>query len=209
MDFDRLSADYKNSLATATNKYHEALAGGPAISYLEARGITAEVASTFRLGYVSEPEVGHEASKGRLAIPFLSPTGVVDLRFRAIDDVQPKYLGTGGSRTHLFNVRDLHTGSRYVAICEGELDTVVMSGLVGVPALGITGVSNWKSHYKHCFADFDRVFIVMDGDEPGRNAARKLRGELSNSVIVDLQEGDVNECFLGKGADYIKERLGL
>ena len=209
MDFPRLSTEQRNSLEKTTSKYHTALDGSPAISYLEKRGIPIDVANGFRLGYVSEPEVGHEQVEGRLAIPYLTPTGVVDIRFRAIGKDEPKYLGLGGTRVHLFNARALHEPEPYVAICEGALDAVVLSGLCGVPAVAIAGVSNWKSHFRYCFVDYEIVFVLMDPDEPGREAARKVRSELSGGTIISLNGGDVNETYLKHGRDYIRKALGL
>ena len=219
MHFERLSDEQRRSLDRATKRYAEALEGSPAISWLEDRGIPADVARTFRLGYVDEPEVGHEQAQGALAIPYVTPSGVVGMRFRYLDDRKGKYWQPPGSRTRLYGVENLHLGEPYIALCEGELDALVMTALCDVPAVGLPGVSNWKPHFKRLFEDYETVFIVMDfwkrdegeivEDGAGRVAAEKLRSELPNGVIVDLGIGDVNEAFLEEGPEYVRERLGL
>jgi len=37
----------------------------------------------FHLGVVVDPLPGHEQFLGRVAIPYVTPSGVVDIRFRA------------------------------------------------------------------------------------------------------------------------------
>ncbi len=47
----------------------------------------------FRLGFVANPETGHEIYQGKLAIPYITPSGVIDIRFRSLNnDSGPKYL---------------------------------------------------------------------------------------------------------------------
>jgi hypothetical protein len=83
-------------------------------SYLKSRGIPIEVARLAQLGVVEEPEVGHEAYIGRLSIPYITKTGVVDLRFRSLNPaVEPKYMGMTGAETRMFNVLDIEKASRF------------------------------------------------------------------------------------------------
>lgn len=210
MDFARLSKEQRRSLERATKNYEESLEGDP-LTWLEERGITEKVARTFRLGLVEEPEIGHEQAKGRLAIPYLTPKGVVSIRFRTLDeDEEPKYWQPSGSPTHLFNVQDLHGSHEHIAITEGELDSLVLSALCDVPAVGIPGATNWKPHWRRIFYDYAEVFIVMDGDKAGRAAANKLKEHLPNGVVIDIGEGlDINDAYLEEGADYVRGRLGL
>lgn len=190
-------------------RYHATLEEG-AGAYLADRGVTAGTAARFLLGYVSNPMLGDEDYKGRLSIPYLTPTGVVDIRFRVLVGDGPKYLGKPGAKTHLFNVNDLHTPSRVIAICEGELDAVIMSGECGVPAVGVPGATNWKDHYSLLFEDYDRVLVVCDGDQAGREFGKKVAREVEGALVIHMPEGmDVNEVFLQEGTDGVRGRLGL
>ncbi len=59
----------------------------------------------FHLGVVDNPSPGHEGYKGKLVIPYITPSGVVDLRFRSIKGEDPKYIGLPGAKTTMFNAQ--------------------------------------------------------------------------------------------------------
>ena len=113
-------------LERATAKYQANIY--QAEDYLRSRGIPIEVARLARLGVVVEAEVGHEIYTGRLSIPYITKSGVVDLRFRSLNPaVEPKYMGLTGVDTKMYNVLDIERAGDYIGICEGELDTITMS----------------------------------------------------------------------------------
>ena len=208
-----LNAEQRNLLTEAAEKYCNSLTP-QAASYLEARGITAEVAHTFRLGSVVEPSAGHEHAVGRLSIPYLTPAGVVGIKFRSIDDTTPKYLWPSGQKIGLYNVLDLHCYSDTIAICEGEIDTIVASGIVGIPAVGVAGVSQWKPWFPKLFESYTRILIFADNDvkedgtNPGQELARRIKEDLDKATIVQLPPNmDVNEIYLQLGKDWFTERL--
>ena len=148
------SASQRESLTKAAKHYHSALE--VAEDYLLARGLTIGQATRMGLGVVQEPLTGHEQYRGRLSIPYVTKAGVVDLRFRSLDPaIEPKYMGLTGATTHLYNVGALFKAASFIEICEGELDTITMDCAVGVPAVGVPGVNNWKPHYTRLFADFE------------------------------------------------------
>jgi len=208
-----LNAEQRNLLTEAAEKYCNSLTP-QAASYLEARGITAEVAHTFRLGSVVEPSAGHEHAVGRLSIPYLTPAGVVGIKFRSIDDTTPKYLWPSGQKIGLYNVLDLHRYSDTIAICEGEIDTIVASGIVGIPAVGVAGVSQWKPWFPKLFESYSRILIFADNDvkedgtNPGQELARRIKEDLDKATIVQLPPNmDVNEIYLQLGKNWFDERL--
>src|SRR5687767_9119586 len=94
----------RESLEAACRTYEEAMPGSPAEVYLKGRGLdpTSKALASFRLGYVDSPVVGHEQYRGRLAIPYLTASGITDLRFRSVpvpvaDEGAPKYLSLPGA----------------------------------------------------------------------------------------------------------------
>jgi DNA primase len=178
--------------------------------YLASRGITREAARLARLGVVEEPEVGHEAFTGRLSIPYITKTGVVDLRFRALHPaIEPKYMGMTGAETKMYNVLDIERAGDFIAICEGEIDTLTLSSLVGIPCVGVPGANSWKRHYTRLLADFERVFVFADGDQPGKEFATSLARELP-VAIVQLPDGyDVNSMYVQEGSSYFYDKAGL
>jgi DNA primase len=178
--------------------------------YLASRGITREAARLARFGVVEEPEIGHEAFQGRLSIPYITKTGVVDLRFRSLNPaVEPKYMGMAGVDTRMYNVLDIEYAGDWIGVCEGELDTLTMSKLVGIPCVGVPGANSWKKHYTRLLADFERIFVFADGDAPGREFAASLSRELPVTTVSFGDGEDVNSIYIRHGADYIREKMGL
>ena len=207
------SDEQPSSLETATRAYEEDLEA--VLPYLADRGIDETAARTHRLGYVARPRVGHEQMVGRLAIPFRTRAGVRTIRFRALDDSQPKYLSLPGDRGRMFNPSALFD-TDLAAICEGELDAVVCSSVVGVPAVGVPGVSAWKPHFPRMFAGIPRVLVVIDHDvkENGRNPGRELGDRVANAldqaVIITPPEGmDLTDWVLQDGVEIVRKGMGL
>ena len=202
------NASQKDLLDKATTKYAESIS--QAEGYLKSRGIPLEVARLVSLGVVAEPEVGHEAFVGRLSIPYITKTGVVDLRFRSLNPaVEPKYMGMTGAETKMYNVLDVERAGDYIGVCEGEIDTLTISRCVGIPCVGVPGANSWKKHYTRLLADFERVFVFADGDQPGTEFARSLARELP-VTIIQLPDGqDVNSMFVQEGAGYFHQKMDL
>ena len=202
------SHSQKELLGRATERYAENIYQAEA--YLKQRGIPLEVARLARLGVVAEPETGHEAFVGRLSIPYVTKTGVVDLRFRSLNPaVEPKYMGLTGAETKMYNVLDVEKAGDFIGVCEGELDTLTMSACIGIPCIGVPGANSWKRHYTRLLADFERVFVFADGDQPGTEFARSLARELP-VTIVQLPDGeDVNSMYVQHGAEYIRTKVEL
>ena len=204
----RLSKSQKELLEKATESYAQNLQ--EIVPYLQSRGITEQTAIMFRLGFVREPEMGHEPYVGKLAIPYLTPTGVIDIRFRSLNsDGGPKYMSRPGATTHIYNINALSNDSDVLAICEGELDTVVATQ-AGFSAVGLPGANNWKSFYNRVLADWAKVVLLCDGDNAGREMAKHLSRELDNVFPVFMPEGqDVNDVYLLEGADGLRKRAGV
>lgn len=207
-----LSLAQKQSLEEAVSTY-EALIDGAA-RYLTSRGISKAAAVTRRLGYVAPGSavIGHEQYEGRLAIPYLTPTGIVDVRFRSTDPLSeaPKYMGRPGVETTVYGVLAFQVDSPYIAVCEGELDALVLQEECGIPAVGVPGANGWKGYYRRAFEDYDRVFVFADGDHAGREFGKKVASVLDTAVVVQMPEGhDVNSLFVAEGADAVRERAGL
>ena len=207
-------------MTTAAARYHEnveALA-----SFLRARGISREAAIASRLGSVSDPMPGHEKVVGFMSIPYRVPSGVVAMKFRCIADHKCKDAGCqrydqpAGQKVHLFNAGVLATTKAdVVAVCEGELDAILCTHELGIPAVG-TAAGTWLEHYPRCFADFEEVIIIADhdvkpdGSSPGIKHAKKVQSTLSRSRIVTPPAGmDLGEWFLTAGREAVLRGIGL
>lgn len=205
----KLSASQRESLERATANYYSSVV--LAQEYLEGRGLDGATVAMYRLGYVETPEVGHEQFVGRLAIPYLTPAGVVDIRFRDLSgESKAKYLGLDGVKTGMFGVMALTLDSDAIAITEGELDAVTLTARCGIPAVGIPGAQGWKPHYGKCLQDFERVYVFCDGDKTGRDFGKTVAREIRYATTIHLPEGeDVNSMYVKEGAEALRVRVGL
>ena len=203
----RLSSSQKNFLLQATQRYAAKIE--LAEEYLLSRQLSVEEAKVFHLGVVEDPLPGHEAYIGRLAIPYITPSGVVDIRFRGINNEDPKYMGLVGAKTTMFNTQACFVADKYICVTEGEFDCIMMSVKTLHPTIGIPGANNWKPHYAKILDDFDTVIVLADGDAAGLEFGKKISRELGNVNIVSMPEGeDVNSMMIKKGSGWIDERIG-
>ena len=210
-----LSNVQMKSLLEAANHYSQNL-NEATLSYLEGRGISEDVAREFKLGTITDPIAGHDMYKGWLSIPYITAMGLcVGFKFRRLDNGSPKYGSPLGQKAHLYNVTDTMVDAGSIVICEGELDALIVSGLCNIPAVGVPGVAAWKPHFARLFTGFDSVYIIgdndlkEDGSNPGAEFAKRVAGELTNGVIVQLPPGmDLNELYLAQGPESIEHLVG-
>lgn len=201
-------------LESATETYYRSLPGSPAAEYLEKeRGLSGDSAMRFRLGYVAEPLVGHEYLSGRLAIPYLTRSGVVSLKFRRLGEMDgPKYLYASGTvAKRIFNPNALFDDRPFICICEGELDAITAEQC-GLPAVGIAGVDNWQPYFARVFAGYEDVFLLGDNDDKGQgeNFAHALAKLVPNSKVVLMPDGhDVNSLVLEQGPEALLRKVGI
>jgi DNA primase len=201
-------------LLEAAQRYAQAISP-EVLDVLAARGISELVAAKFQLGTVYEPHNGHEMHEGWLSIPYITASGsCVGFKFRRIDDGKPKYGSPTGQKAHLYNVCDITIDSPHIVVCEGELDAVVTSGVLGIPAVGVPGVAAWKPHFPKLFNGYETIYVVgdndikEDGSNPGAEFAKRVANEVMNSVIVTLPPGmDINDYYLVHGADATRALL--
>lgn len=210
----------KRSLEEATSLYESRLPGSVAEKYLLNRGITSEVMTSFRLGFVgSDPFPGHEFKEGRLAIPYISPTGIVNIRFRAVPkdgeiggpEESPKMLSLANTGTMLYNTRAFQENSQIMAICEGESDTWTASQLL--PSVGVPGAKNWEKirNVARAFR-FRTVIILADNDDKGdgKKFAEEVQADIRGSRILLMPSGyDVNSFVKDHGLDALKSKMGI
>lgn len=182
--------------------YEEALWESPvALDWLHARGLDQETILRFSLGWTGE-EGKYRRS---VVIPYFAGTNeLVALRYRSLDpNAQAKYRDHYGEKGHLFNVGSLR--NPVVHLTEGEFDAMILEQQ-GFNAVGVPGVHRFKEEWRWLFLGCD-IRIVMDGDQPGQEAAERLSGIIepyANRVdVIDLPEGeDVSSMF-------VKDREGL
>ena len=202
----RLSNSQRQFLLQATTEYANHI--DQAADYLATRGLSVEEAKKFHLGVVDNPLPGHEGYKGKLVIPYTTPSGVVDLRFRSIHGEDPKYIGLPGAKTTMFNAQAVLTAEQYICVTEGEIDCITVSVKTEHPAVGIPGANNWKTFYTKILDDFETVIVLADGDSPGLEFGKKISRELGNVNIVQMPEGhDVNSVVMQEGIGFLEDKI--
>lgn len=211
--FERAATQYQRDLASDTS----------AQEYLLSRGIGQQAAVTYRLGVLRNPLLGHEQFASRLAIPYITPNGIVTFSFRCLaghvckDTVVgqtregkpkhcPKYRAPLGAERTLYNVLDFKKDTDTVYVCEGELDAMTLS-LCGFAAVAVPGVSNWKDHYARCFSDYTNVFVVADGDEAGYRLGAFLSTEIKARAVRPPKGEDVNSIYSKGGTNAVQQWL--
>ena len=208
-----LTREQRSLLESQTSRYQSNLY--VAAEYLDGRGITEDTAVWARLGVVDEPIHGDsDAAYNRLAIPYITRSGVVDLRYRCIREHDcgevgcAKYLGSPGATLRLYGVEDLITAGDTLAVTEGELDRLILRQL-GYSSVGLPGAESWKRHWHRLFEDFSRLVVFGDGDSAGHRFIRKFMDEFPGSVeSVHLVDGeDVNSMYLLEGREYFDRVL--
>ena len=157
---------------------------------------------------------GHEHAIGALSIPYITGSGVVGVKFRKIDGSSPKYIWPTGQKIGMFNVSDLMNDSDSIGICEGELDTIILSSMCDIPAVGVAGVSQWKEWFPMMLEGYKNVFIFADNDvkedgrNPGQELAKRIKEDLNHAIIINLPPNkDVNDIYLSEGADWFKGKV--
>ena len=201
-------------LLEAAQRYAQAISP-EALAVLDARGISEVVAAKYQIGTITEPINGHEMYEGWISIPYITASGsCVGFKFRRLDDGKPKYGSPTGQKAHLYNVADITIMKPYVVVCEGELDTIIVSGVLGIPAVGVPGVAAWKSHFPKLFGGYETVYVVgdndvkEDGSNPGAEFAKRVANEVMNSTIVTLPPNmDINDYYLAHGAKATRKLL--
>jgi DNA primase len=160
--------------------------------YLAERGIDRATAVEFGVGFYARPGL----MSGRIVIPIHNGRGeIVAYAGRASDGGVPKYkLPTGFHKSfELFNLhRVLAAGHKTVIVVEGYFDCmrVHQAGFPGVVAL--MGASLSAPQESTLLERFDRVILLLDGDETGREGSRTIAARLSGRcslATVELPDG--------------------
>lgn len=156
--------------------------------YLAERGISKETAETFGVGFYS----GKGSMNGRVVIPIHNEHGeLVAYAGRAIDGSEPKYRFPAGfhKSLELFNLHRV-TGPEVIVV-EGFFDCMKLHQS-GFTAVALMGCSLSEAQEELLATKFERVMVMLDGDEAGQQGAAEILGRLALRLwvrCVTLPEG--------------------
>lgn len=155
----------------------------------------------------------------RIVIPIFTERGIAGFSGRCFYQSQQKYINT--KKTLLYNKSDLlyplayskkHMYSNYCILVEGYFDALALiaSGIRNVVALCGTALS--KNQINLIRRWTDTVKILLDGDEAGQLAARRIHTSLlesrMNSSIITLPTGFDPDTFIAEhGSNSLKTLL--
>jgi DNA primase len=155
-------------------------------AYVRSRGLSTETARYFGVGYYG----GNGFLRGRIVIPIHNEQGeLVAYSGRATGETGPKYrLPTGFRKSQvLFNLHRVlaRDDDRTLVLVEGFFDTFKLhqAGLRNVAALMGSRLSDGQA--KLILQHFDRIILMLDGDEAGRAGATAAVAALSPFLAVD------------------------
>lgn len=203
-----LSKERRRFLERATLRYQDHL--DEAAGFLEGRGINLEFAKDAGLGVVRGAEALHQDYEGRLAIPYLTDAGPMNMTFRCLREHDCKmqgcikYMKMKGWPDRLYGVQYYGVADEWIAVAEGEIDAMILQQ-AGIPAVGVPGAEVFKDKWANVFEDFSRVYIFSDGDKAGKDMLDKWRDRVDTAIIdARMPDGeDVNSMFLKKGAEFL------
>jgi DNA primase len=160
----------------------------------------------------------YEFFRSRITIPIISSGVIVGFSGRRINEnIQPKYLNSDTSFLYdksctlygLWQCLDTILEKRTVILVEGYFDmlTLYSYGINNVVALCGTSLSSYQKTLLTTVADC--VYILLDGDKAGRDAAKKISKTLKNSKLISIPSGDPDEYIKENGIDAFKTLLEL
>jgi DNA primase len=200
-------------LAAAVELYHNRLLADPAaLTYVAGRGLEWSTLERCRVGYASGDELtaylrwrrlpaqaavrvgllgrdGRELLAGRVVVPEIRRGEPLWLVGRTIgaDSGGPKYLGLPGAKPLLG--WEAAPGSPMVILVEGVFDWLTLVQW-GFPALALVGTRVRPEVLRALGARFERVYLALDADDAGREAAAALAGALGpRAATVRLPDG--------------------
>lgn len=152
--------------------------------YLASRGVTPQTIRTFGLGLYT----GKGLLRGRIVIPIHNASGeLIAYAGRAIDGQEPKYRFPAGFRKSLvlFNLhRARATGARTVIVVEGFFDTLTVHQASCPAAVALMGSTLSRHQADLLCTHFDRVLLMLDGDEAGRQGTASITNVLAARIPV-------------------------
>jgi twinkle protein len=185
-----------------------------ALDYLtQDRNIPGEILTKYRVA----------SENKRIVFPFLLPDGTLALaKLRDPEDGARTVPSEGECEPILFGWQAIPDDARQVVLTEGEIDALSWAAY-GFPAMSVP-FGGGKGEGKHRWIEgdyermdrFDRIYLSMDMDEVGEQAAEYISSRLGRHRCyrVKLPRKDANQCLVegispDEMASFIREAQPL
>lgn len=172
------------------------------IKEIRARGITSDTCRKY--GYfITKDDHGHP-----IQVANYQKDGKVI--FQKTRDKDKNFI-VRGHQEKIFWGQHLFSGGKKLVITEGEIDCLTVSQIQGnkYPVVSIPGgCKSTKETIKaniDWLSNFDEVILMLDMDDPGRQAVKEASGILPphKLKVASLPLKDPNECLLAGRADEV------
>lgn len=187
--------------------------GGTAALYIQSRGISAETAQAFRVGGNDRGEVVFPYFENEAAFCDKQPTFIKYRPARKLNRGEGKARREKDTKPVLFGMHLCKPENGMLYIFEGEFDC-----MAGYQAHGGNCVSvpsgckdfTWLETCTDFLAQYGRVAVIGDNDDPGREMLRELSQKLEAAVYLPdfaLYGGckDANEVLFRHGPERLRE----
>lgn len=178
--------------------------------YLASRGITRETAEAFR---VSDAVVWHHDENREIpaiAFPYIRNGELLQVKRIGVErpDGKKLIMAEADCEPCLFGWQALDKSARVLVLCEGEIDCMSYAQM-GLPALSVPfgggkgAKQQWIEYEYHNLDRFDEIWLSLDNDDVGREAAKEIARRLGEHRcrLVELPHKDINECVMA-GMDF-------
>jgi len=198
-----LSRTRIESAQTKTYKKPEPPEGRRAVSaaqdvelFFAGRGISQETLTAFKI-----------VAKGNdtAVFPFFRGDEVVHIQYRSVRE--KKFWASDGTEMILFGWQAVPPMAREVIITEGPMDALAWyeygyTALSVPQGAGTNGKNAWIERQFKEMERFDKIYICMDKDEPGKAATQDIVERLGRHrcFVIHLPDPhkDANDCLMAK-----------
>lgn len=166
-------------------------ASAPELDWLKSRGLSDETLKAFKIA----------GAAGKVYFPFMRGDEAVMIKWRSVStkDTMP----TSANQEHiLFGWQAVPESAREITLCEGEIDAMSLHE-VGINALSVPfgggkgAKHQWIENEYENLERFDKIYVCMDADDVGREAAKEIIERLGRHrcMLVNLPAKDANDCL--------------
>lgn len=185
--------------------------------YLEKRGISRDISEQFK---VTDAVVFYQDEKRELpaiGFPYLRDGELLQVKRISTERPNGKkiIMAEANCEPCLFGWQMMPVNSKVVVLCEGEIDCMSFYQY-SIPALSVPfgggkgAKQDWIEYEYHNLDRFEEIFLCLDNDQVGREAAREIASRLGEHRcrMVELPFKDCNECLQnGISGDDIFQRV--
>jgi len=180
----------------------------PYENYLRKRGISEETAQHFNLSACL-----YGRYKDRIKIPVIFNNEEVGSAYRAIKDMEPRYLFNKGFKRseYLYNFDSVSKNDKKILLVEGFFSVFKLHEY-GVKAIASMSCNVSDRQYEMLFEKRLPVYVMFDGDEAGIRAAEKVQKALHDKLetrIIQLPSGRQPDELSKRELESIIKKYGI